>query len=92
MFEEVHRGTINSAIERFTAVKPKGEVTVVVAGAIARPAEISKGQIETALRESLATGLSERDAVRRVSDSYPVPKKEVYRVMIEMKGGSTDEQ
>ena len=92
MFEEVHRGTINSAIERFTAVKPKGEVTVVVAGAIARPAEVSKEQIETALHESLAAGLSERDAVRRVSDSCPVPKKEVYRVMIEMKGESTDEQ
>jgi len=91
LFEEVHRGTISSAIERFTAAKPKGEITLVVAGAIVRAAEISSDEIEAALRECLAEGLSERDAVRRVAAICAVPKKEVYRLMVEMKGESADE-
>ena len=91
LFEEVHRGTISSAIERFTAVQPKGEITLVVAGATVAVAEMSSAQIEAALRECLAEGLSRRDAVHRVSVSCGVPKKEVYRLMVEMKGECADE-
>ncbi|HUV03546.1 MAG TPA: 16S rRNA (cytidine(1402)-2'-O)-methyltransferase [Armatimonadota bacterium] len=91
LFEEVCRGTISGSIERFTSVKPKGEVTIVVAGSTAPMEGASTEQIEAALREFLAAGASERDAVRKVSAMYPVPKKEVYRRMIEMKEGSADE-
>jgi len=91
LFEEVYRGTISGAIERFTSVKPKGEITIVVAGSTAPTEGISAEQIEAALRESLAAGASERDAVRKVSAMYPVPKKEIYRRMIEMKEESADE-
>jgi len=91
LFEEVYRGAISGSIERFTAVKPKGEVTIVVAGSTAPAEAASPEQIEAVLREFLGAGASERDAVRMVSAMYSVPKKEVYRRMIEMKEGSADE-
>jgi len=91
LFEEVHRGTLASAIERFEAVKPKGEITIVVSGIAVASEEASSEQIESALRELLKAGASERDAVRQVAAVYPMPKKEVYRRMIEMKGGSSNE-
>ena len=90
LFEEIHRGTLTSAIERFTNVKAKGEICIVVPGAVGR-AEITSDQIEDALRAALDSGRSERDAVRQVAAIYPIPKKEVYRIMIEMKG-ATDEK
>jgi len=92
MFEEVHRGTISSARDRFTEVKPKGEITLVVAGAGAEPPEAFADQVEDALRRFLAEGMSERDAVRRAAALYPMPRKEVYRRMLNMKEESTGEK
>jgi 16S rRNA (cytidine1402-2'-O)-methyltransferase len=91
LFEEVHRGTIQTAIERFEAVKPKGEITIIVAGSTVTPDAASPEQIESALRELLSAGESERDAVRKVAAVYPVPKKEVYRRMSELRSETTDE-
>lgn len=85
MFEEIHRGTLASAIERFTTVKAKGEICIVVSGAVGHE-EVTTDQIEDALRAALDSGKSERDAVREVAAVYPIPKKEVYRIMLGMKG------
>lgn len=91
MFEEIHRGTLSSAIERFAAVTPRGEFTIMVAGAVEQEEEVPAPDIQSALREALESGKSERDAVREVSAEYPIPKKEVYRIMLEMKGESSGE-
>ena len=92
MFEEVHRGTISTAIERFAAVKARGELTIIVEAARSPVVEEhSVEDIRAALREALASGKTERDAVHEVAENYPIPKKEVYRMMIEMKGESADE-
>lgn len=86
MFEEIHRGTIDSAIQRFTEVTPRGEFTIVVEGsAMGRP-EVSGDQIQAALKDRLARGISERDAVKEVSAEFPIARKDVYRIMIELKG------
>ncbi|MDI6827777.1 MAG: rRNA (cytidine-2'-O-)-methyltransferase, partial [Armatimonadota bacterium] len=83
-FEEVHRGTISSAIARFTEVKAKGEITLVVSGCTEEmTSEI--GKIEEELQRLLAEGMSERDAVRELAVKFPIPRKEIYRRMIQMK-------
>lgn len=91
IFEEVFRGSVSSAIERFTTVKPRGEITIVLAGSTDSGEDVSASQIYSALREFLEKGLSERDAVRAVVAMYPVSKKEVYKRMIQMKGETTVE-
>jgi 16S rRNA (cytidine1402-2'-O)-methyltransferase len=86
-FEEIHRGTITSAIDRFTEVSPRGEFTLVVGGLASaeEPAELSTDVIDDALCELLADGISERDAVRQVSETYSIPRREIYRRMIDLK-------
>ena len=92
VFEEVHRGTISSAIERFTETAPRGEFTLVVSGLTAEPEETPADQVEAALRRLLEEGLSERDAVRAASSMCDLSKREVYQIMLRMKGEISDEE
>ncbi len=92
MFEEVHRGTLTSAIERFAAVKAKGEITLVLEGSVVQPPGISDDRVEDSLRRFLGEGLSERDAVRQVTALYSLPRKEVYARMLKMKQGDANHE
>lgn len=92
MFEEIHRGPLTSAIERFTAVAARGEITIVVAGAAEKDEEVPVSDVRTALETALADGKSERDAAREVASDLHIPKKDVYRMMLQMKGDSTVEE
>lgn len=85
IFEEVHRGTISSAIERFTEVTPRGEFTVVVSGSTTEPERASNEQVEATLQKLLDEGLTERDAVRAASSMCDIPRKEVYQIMLRLK-------
>lgn len=87
MFEEVHRGTLSSAIDRFASVKPRGEITFLIEGATGEAEGISSDQVADALRRFLDDGMSERDAVRHVTALYSLPRKEVYTRMLNMKQG-----
>lgn len=92
VFEEIYRGSISGAIERFTASSPRGEFTLVVEGLRDAAEEIcATTDIESALREMIELGVSDRDAVRQVASEYGISRREVYRRMIEMKGDIRDE-
>jgi 16S rRNA (cytidine1402-2'-O)-methyltransferase len=91
VFEEVHRGTITTAIERFTELAPRGEFTIVVSGLTEEPEETPVVDVEAALRKLLDEGLTQRDAVHAVSTMYTIPRKEVYQTMLRMKGEHSDE-
>jgi len=91
VFEEVHRGTIATAIERFTELAPRGEFTMVVSGLTEEPEETPVVDVEAALRKLLDEGLTQRDAVHAVSTMYTIPRKEVYQTMLRMKGEHSDE-
>lgn len=85
LHEEIFRGTLTEAIEHFAAANIRGEVTVVLAGAVPTepPAETEK--VTSALAKALRSGLSERDAVRRVSENLGVSRKLVYAEMLRIK-------
>jgi 16S rRNA (cytidine1402-2'-O)-methyltransferase len=88
MFEEVFRGTIGEAIERFTQPKARGEITVVIEGAPAEETsaqEQSGASVEERLRELIDSGITERDSVRQVAAEMKLPRREVYAVAIMMK-------
>jgi len=77
-FEEVRRGTLGE-LARGIAERgpPKGEVTLVVAGA-ATSAEIDEDALDARLTTAL-DGASLRDAVSRVAADTGMPRKLVYR-------------
>ena len=88
-FEEFVRGTLGEVAAHFDARPPRGEITVVIGGlagdgdedAPVAP-EPEPVDVPAALRAALATGLSERDAVRQVSTDQKLSRREVYAAML----------
>ncbi len=93
-FEEFVRGTLAEVSAHFAAHAARGEITVVVQGlggdsddeafpAEAVPAELLS--LPDALQAALASGLSERDAVRQVSADLKLSRRDVYAEMLLLK-------
>ncbi len=78
LHEEVLRTTLSQAIAHFEATEPRGEFVLVVEGFSTQALPTEDPDLEQALRDALAQGLSGRDAVKRVSEQCKVPKNQVY--------------
>jgi len=80
LHEEVFRGTISGAIEYFA--EPRGEFTLVVAGAA--PVQTDPGGVEAEaaqmLRKLRGEGSTGRDAVAEVADITGLAKRRVYEM------------
>ena len=80
-FEEVSRGTLGELAEAFTGRAVKGEIVVL----IDRPGDrvVDAASIEAALRDALAHG-SVKDAAAEVSAALNLPRKDVYRMALQL--------
>lgn len=87
-FEEVRRGVLPEIIEYFTEKTPRGEFVIVIEGASDAGGEIvdETGEIESLIGEYVASGMSERDAVKRVTAEKQASRREVYQCMLKLKG------
>jgi 16S rRNA (cytidine1402-2'-O)-methyltransferase len=82
LHEEVVRGTASQVLDHFQSVPPRGEVTLVIAGA--EEASWEADQVENALRRLTREGLSGREAVKEVAKMGRRPRSEVYRIWLSM--------
>lgn len=80
-FEEVSRGTLGELSEAFAGRAVKGEIVVLVD----RPGDpvVDEASIEAALRDALAHG-SVKDAAAEVSAALNLPRKDVYRMALQL--------
>jgi len=78
--EEVWRGTLAQALSEWRDRRPRGEFTLVVAGASA-PAPWDEAQVRSALTALLAQGVSRSEAARRVARQSGWTRSEVYALM-----------
>ena len=81
LHEEVWRGTIGEALERYRGAEVRGEVVLVLGGA--PPSEVpeaSDADIVGALREARAAGLSTRDAAAEVAVLLGIPRRRAYEL------------
>ena len=89
-FEEVFRGSVSEALEHFAA--PRGEFTLVVEGASA-PAAISLDAARAELQRRKVAGEPAKLAVAEVAKGYGLPRREAYRLWLEIgPGARTPEQ
>ncbi len=92
LHEEVFRGTISEAIERFQ--EPRGEFTLVIQGGTDELDD--EGYAEETARARLAElrskGAHARDAVSQVAEETGLPKRQVYRMWLDTadQPGSTE--
>lgn len=95
IFQEVFRGTIIEAIEHFGASHVRGEIVIVLHGASPEEAIAAPTGPETLskrLAELMASGMSERDAVRQCVIEFKLPRRQVYAAALQLKenrGAST---
>lgn len=83
LHEEVRVGTLGQLAEAYADTAPRGEVTVVMAGA-GKPAEPPDRSEEAAelARSLLAGGMTRREVVREVTDRLALPRNDVYRMVM----------
>jgi 16S rRNA (cytidine1402-2'-O)-methyltransferase len=84
LHEEFWRGTLAEAGREWAERQPRGEFTLVVAGAEPESAW-DKGRVFAALRELAAAGVSTKKAIRQVTDQSGWAKREVYALALEIK-------
>ncbi|WP_424141319.1 16S rRNA (cytidine(1402)-2'-O)-methyltransferase [Sporosalibacterium faouarense] len=87
-YEEVYRGSIQSAIEKFDSEGPRGEFVIVVQG---MSSEIIK-EIEESMWSDMTIkehiilyvnqGFRKKEAIKRVAKERNIPKNEVYKESI----------
>lgn len=85
LHEEVRRGTLEDLRTYYLEQPVRGEITLVVAG---RPddeavAGTDPALVRTAVREWRAAGVSRKDAVRRASDRFGIPRNEAYQLVMD---------
>jgi 16S rRNA (cytidine1402-2'-O)-methyltransferase len=86
MFEEVWRGTVSDSLTHYREKPPRGEFTLVLAGAMdgGEPAW-EEARVRQALEEMIRSGSSRRDAVVQVAKTCGWSKRDVYRLATEIK-------
>jgi 16S rRNA (cytidine1402-2'-O)-methyltransferase len=86
-FEEHARGTLGALRERFAVAAPRGEVTIVVAGAPAEAAEAMASapiDVEAEVRRMLAGGMGPKDVAQRLVVKTGKPRRELYQLALAM--------
>jgi 16S rRNA (cytidine1402-2'-O)-methyltransferase len=92
-FEEVYRGTVAGALAHFQIQKPRGEFTIVLGPGEPKTPETPSPQntpLQQALQAALESGLSHRDAVAKVTAEKGLPRRVVYRALLELQRTTTN--
>ena len=83
LYEEIYRGTVHSAREHFSD-EVRGEVTLVVGGAIEEAVAWDEGRVRRALSDALTQGMDRKEAVRHVTQASGWPRRQVYRLATQL--------
>lgn len=85
MHEEILRAPVARAISHFAANPPRGEFTLLIEGAEKQPRVLEADEIEERLRQLVARGVSSKEAISVVAHEAAVPRREVYRLWLDIK-------
>ena len=77
-FEEVRRGTLDDLARYYGDVPPKGEVVIIIAGAV--EASSSEEQLRERVQALRASGASARDIASSLVDELGAPRNLAYRL------------
>lgn len=81
-YEQVRRGDLGELAESAATEPPRGEITLVVAGAPAPP-PADEGALRAEVAARRAAGASHRDAVAAVATAHGLPRREVYQLTVD---------
>lgn len=90
LHEEIYRGTIEESYNWFLNNRPRGEFVLVIEGKSESEIKAEKEEafanltIEEHLMNLINDGVSKKEAIKIVSQERELPKKEVYKIAIEL--------
>ena len=85
MHEEIRSGSLGELADYYSALPPRGEITVVLQGT-GTPAP-EPDRTEDAMEQAsllLAEGLTRREVVQRLTETLGLPRNEAYRLVMEL--------
>ena len=82
LYEEFWRGTIAEAIAHYTQIEPKGEFTLVVAGAQLEMPVLSEDALKVELQQIMAQGVSRSQASRQLAQLTKVSRRQLYQLAL----------
>jgi len=86
-YEEVRRGPLSQLATWAEESAPRGEFTIVVAGAVRSTARPADEALLAAVAERIAAGATKRDAATEVAELYGLPRRTVYNLVVKGKAG-----
>jgi 16S rRNA (cytidine1402-2'-O)-methyltransferase len=90
-YETFWRGTLEEAVIHFTTEEPRGEFTLVVAGAPVVPiAAPTPAELRSLLEGLLTQGISRSQASKDLAKQLNLPRREVYQLALTLEDGDLD--
>ena len=84
LHEEFWRGTVGQAILHYQNNQPKGEFTIVIAGAEPELAVLSEDTIKQKLQELFAQGISRSQASRQLAQKINLSRRKIYQIALKI--------
>lgn len=91
MHEEFWRGSIEQAIAYYTQHEPKGEFTLVVAGAELEMPVLSEEALKEELQKIMDEGVSRSQASRQLAQLTKLPRRQLYQLALSLPGSAVVE-
>jgi 16S rRNA (cytidine1402-2'-O)-methyltransferase len=76
-YEEVRRGSVDD-LAAWASAGVRGEITLVVAGAVSTAADLDEAELTRRVADGMAGGASRKDAIAEVARTSGVPRRQVY--------------
>ena len=83
MHEEVRRGTLTELLEGARSVAPRGEIVMVVGGALRRDRQVDPAELAGAARALMNDGVERRAAMQQVAREAGVSRRDVFDALLE---------
>ena len=84
LHEEFWRGSIEGAIAHYIEHSPRGEFTLVVAGAPQIALDLSEAELKTELVSLISQGLSRSQASRQLAQQTSLPRRQLYQLALRL--------
>jgi 16S rRNA (cytidine1402-2'-O)-methyltransferase len=85
LHEEIRMGSVAELAEHYGVTPPRGEITVVLEGTSGPAAEPDRTEdAQEQATSLLASGLTRREVVQRLTESMGLPRNEVYKLVMEL--------
>lgn len=89
LYEEFWRGTIGEAIIHYNQHEPRGEFTLIVAGAEVEPLVLSEDALKLELQQIMDQGVSRSQASRQLAQLTKLPRRRLYQLALSLPDSSS---